>query len=257
MALNDAPIEVWLGLAALGAGWVDAVVGGGGLIQIPALLIGVPGASPAQVLATNKLSSITGTLSSSITYFRRVRPDLRTALPMAIVACAGAIGGAFIGVHIPKAAFTPIVLVMLLLVGAYTLLKPDLGSVTALRHSGIRHTALAMMTGLLIGVYDGALGPGAGSFLVFAIVGLLGNAFLEATAKAKIVNLATNIGALAVFIPGGHVMWRFGLIMAGSNLIGGYVGARTAVARGSGFVRAVFIAVVVAFVLRLGYDILT
>jgi len=256
VGISGVPTEVWLGLAAGFAGWLDAVVGGGGLVQIPALLLGVPGATPAQVLATNKLSSVTGTISSSITYYRRVRPDLRTALPMAAVAFLGAIGGAFIGVHIPKSAFNPIVLVMLLLVGAYTLLKPDLGSVTALRHAGIRHTGRAMAVGFLIGIYDGALGPGTGSFLVFALVGLLGYAFLEATAKAKIVNLATNFGALAVFIPGGHVMWRLGLIMAAANLVGGYVGARTAVARGSGFVRVVFIVVVGAFVTKLGWSML-
>ncbi len=253
--MNDLPPEVWLGLAALVAGWIDAVVGGGGLVQIPALLLGVPGATPAQVLATNKLSSIAGTVSSTATYCRRVRPDLRTAVPMAAVALVGAMGGALVGVHIPKSAFNPIVLVMLVLVGAYTLLKPDLGSVTALRHIGTRHTALAMLTGFAIGVYDGALGPGTGSFLVFTLVGLLGYAFLPATAKAKIVNLATNIGALVVFIPGGHVMWRTGLIMAACNVIGGYVGARTAVARGSGFVRAVFILLVGAFIIRLGWQI--
>ena len=113
-----------------------------------------------------------------------------------------------------------------------------------------------MAVGFLIGIYDGALGPGTGSFLVFALVGLLGYAFLEATAKAKIVNLATNFGALAVFIPGGHVMWRLGLIMAAANLVGGYIGARTAVARGSGFVRVVFIVVVGAFVTKLGWSML-
>lgn len=255
--MSEIPIEVWLGLAAVIAGWVDAVVGGGGLIQIPALLLGVPGASPAQVLATNKLASASGTVSSALTYYKRVRPDLRTALPMAAVAFVGAMGGALIGVHIPKAAFNPIVLVMLILVGAYTLFKPDLGSVTALRHSGIRHTGLAMLTGLVIGTYDGALGPGTGSFLVFALVGLLGYAFLEASAKAKIVNLATNLGALTIFIPGGHMMWRYALIMAVGNVVGGYAGARTAVARGSGFVRAVFLVIVVAFVSRIGWDLLT
>ena len=254
--MSDIPVEVWLGIAALLAGWIDAVVGGGGLVQIPALLLGLPGATPAQVLATNKLSSVAGTVASSITYGRRVRPDLKTAIPMALVAFVGALGGALIGVHIPKAAFNPIVLVMLLLVGAYTLLKPDLGSVTAMRHTGVRHTGLAMGTGFVIGVYDGALGPGTGSFLVFALVGLLGYAFLEASAKAKIVNLATNLGSLAIFIPGGHVVWRAGLIMAAANLLGGYLGARTAVSRGSRFVRVVFVVVVGAFIARIGWQVL-
>lgn len=251
----DLTLLLLMALAGFAAGWVDAVVGGGGLIQLPALVLGFPGATPAQLLATNKISSIFGTATSSITYVRRIRPDLRTALPMAAVAFLGAIGGAFIGIHIPKSAFNPIILLMLVLVGAYTVLKPSLGQVTALRYSGVRHTGTAMVVGFLIGVYDGALGPGTGSFLVFALVGLLGYAFLEASAKAKIANFATNLGALVVFIPGGHVMWRVGLVMAAANIVGGYVGARTAVARGSTFVRVVFVLVIVAFVIRIGGDL--
>ncbi len=250
------PAEAWLGLAAFVAGWIDAVVGGGGLVQLPALLLGVPGALPAQILATNKAASIAGTFSSAVTYYRRVGPDLWTALPMAAVAFVGAALGAVIGLHIPKSAFNPIVLVMLVVVGTYTLLKPDLGTVTELRHSGARHTVLAAVTGLVIGVYDGALGPGTGSFLVFALVGLLGYAFLEASAKAKIVNVATNLGALAIFAPGGHVLWHLAGIMAVANMLGGYAGARTAVALGSRFVRAVFLLVVGGFILRLGWQVL-
>lgn len=241
-----------MALAAFGAGWVDAVVGGGGLVQLPALLLGFPQATPAQILATNKISSLAGTLVSSVTYVRRVRPDLRTALPMAGVAFLGAVGGAVIGLHIPKAAFNPLVLVMLVVVGAYTVARPAMGRETALRFDGHRHTAVAAVVGFCIGVYDGALGPGTGSFLVFALVGLMGYAFLEASAKAKIANVATNLGALAVFAPAGHVMWKVGAVMALANLAGGYTGARTAVARGSAFVRAVFVLVVAAFTVRIG-----
>lgn len=247
---------VFIAGAALLAGWVDAVVGGGGLIQLPALLLGFPTATPAQLLATNKLSSVAGTTSSAITFYRRVHPDLRTALPMAAVAFVGAVLGALIGLHIPKSAFSPIILVCLIAVGAYTLLKPELGRETALRWDGHRHTAAAMVSGFVIGVYDGALGPGTGSFLVFALVGLLGYAFLEASAKAKIANVATNLGALLVFAPGGHVMWRVGLVMAAANLVGGWVGARTAVRLGSGFVRIVFVVVVSAFIVRISLQLL-
>ena len=137
---------------------------------------------------------------------------------MAAVAYVGAVVGALIGLHIPKSAFYPIILVLLIAVGAYTLFKPSLGESTVLRFSGHRHTVFAMLTGFVIGVYDGALGPGTGSFLVFALVGLMGYAFLEASAKAKIANFATNLGALTVFIPGGHVMWVVGGVMAVANL---------------------------------------
>ena len=230
MPVPDLGLVGWaaLLLAAFTAGWVDAVVGGGGLIQIPALLLALPGAAPAQILATNKLGSIIGTATSSATYLRRVQIDVRTALPMAAVAFCGACVGAVIGLHVPKAAFNPIILVLLIVVGAYTLFKPDLGSVTNLRFTGRRHLGTALLVGFAIGIYDGALGPGTGSFLVFALVGLLGYAFLQASAQAKLVNLATNAGALAIFIPMGVVLWPVGLAMGAANLLGAYTGARWA-----------------------------
>lgn len=252
----SATVLAVVAVAGFLAGWVDAVVGGGGLIQLPALLLLFPAATPAQLLATNKLGSIAGTGVAALTYGRRVGPDLRTALPMAACAYAGALGGAVIGLHIPKTAFNPIILILLVTVGTYTLAKPSLGHVEQLRWHGGRQTAGAMAIGAGIGVYDGALGPGTGSFLVFALVGLLGYAFLEASATAKIANFATNLGALTVFAPGGHVMVTVGLVLASTNLLGGYVGARTAVRFGSKFVRAMFLVVVLAFVVRIGGDLL-
>ena len=241
-----------LGLAALTAGFVDAVVGGGGLVQLPALLLGLPGASPVQILATNKLASFCGTTASSATYYRRIKPDPRTFGPLMLLAFVGSALGAALAFLIPKAAFDPIVLGVLLVVGAYVLLKPSLGGATALRFAGHRHTVAAMGTGLAIGVYDGALGPGTGSFFVFTLVGLLGYSFLEASAKARMANWATNLGALVVFVPQGVVLWKVGLVLGVCNLAGGYLGARTAVSRGSRFVRIFFIVVVSAFVLRIG-----
>jgi uncharacterized membrane protein YfcA len=125
-----------------------------------------------------------------------------------------------------------------------------------LRLSGHRHVAAAMVTGLVIGFYDGALGPGTGSFFVFALVGLLGYSFLEASAKARLANWTTNLGALVVFVPAGAVLWKVGLVMGVCNLLGGYLGARTAIARGSGFVRVFFVLVVSAFVVRIGGQVL-
>jgi uncharacterized protein len=244
-----------LALAGLAAGFVDAVVGGSGLIQIPALLLGLPGASPVQVLATNKLASICGTTVSSATYYRRVRPDPRTFGPLMLLAFIGSVLGALAASLIPASAFAPIVLVVLIVVGAYVLLKPRLGEVTALRFSGHRHTTAAMVTGLAIGFYDGALGPGTGSFFVFTLVGLLGYNFLDASAKARLANWATNLAALCVFVPQGAVLWKVGLVMGVSNLVGGYVGARTAVSRGTRFVRAFFIVVVSAFIVRIGGEV--
>ncbi len=245
-----------LTLAALAAGFVDAVVGGGGLVQLPALVLGLPGASPVQVLATNKLSSFCGTTVSSATYYRRVRPDPRTFGPLMLLAFVGSMLGALVASHIPASAFEPIVLVVLVVVGTYVLLRPELGESTRLRFSGHRHTAAAMGTGFAIGFYDGALGPGTGSFFVFTLVGLLGYSFLEASAKARMANWATNLAALLVFAPQGAVLWGLGLVMGGCNLVGGYLGARVAVAKGTRFVRVFFIVVVSGFVVRLGGEVL-
>lgn len=241
-------------VAAFSAGWVDAVVGGGGLIQLPALLLAFPQAAPVHLLATNKVASFMGTTTSAVTYARRVRPDVRTVLPLAALAFLGSALGALAASHIPRAAFNPIVFVALVVVGTVTVAKPRLGAQTALRHTGATHYVLAGAAGFGIGVYDGALGPGTGSFLVFALVGLLGYGFLEASAKAKLANMATNLAALAVFVPQGVVWWTLGLGMGVANVAGGYVGARTAVARGSGFIRVVFLVVVAALAARVGWD---
>ncbi|QZY30754.1 TSUP family transporter [Nocardioides coralli] len=246
---------MWLALAGFAAGFVDAVVGGGGLIQLPALLLGLPGASPVQVLATNKLASICGTTVSSATYYRRVRPDPRTFLPLMLLAFVGSALGALVATQIPKSAFDPIVLVALVVVGAYVLLKPKLGEQTVLRFAGHRHLAAAMVTGLAIGFYDGALGPGTGSFFVFTLVGLMGYSFLEASAKARLANWTTNLAALVVFVPAGAVLWKTGLVMGVCNLLGGWLGARTAISRGSRFVRVFFVVVVSAFIVRIGGDV--
>jgi uncharacterized membrane protein YfcA len=244
-------------LAALVAGWVDAVVGGGGLVQIPALLVLVPGATPVQVLATNKLAGIFGTLTSSITYARRVRPSMRTVLPMAGLALAGSAGGALCAGLLPAAVFRPLVLIGVVGVAVYVLRRPDLGHVTALRLPPRQHLAAAAGIGIGIGFYDGIFGPGTGSFLLFALVGVLGYAFLDASAQARIVNFATNLGALLVFVPQGAPLWGPGLCMGAAATAGGWVGARTAISRGSRFVRVVFLVVVGGLALRLGYDIVT
>jgi uncharacterized membrane protein YfcA len=246
---------VLLVLAGFVAGWVDAVVGGGGLIQLPALLL-VPGISPVQALATNKLAGIMGTSVSAATYYRRVQPDLSTAGPMAAAALAGAGGGAALASSLPEDVFVPVILVALVAVAVYTVARPQVGRATELRWQGRTHRAVALALGAGIGFYDGLLGPGTGSFLVIALVGVLGYAFLQASAQAKIVNAATNLGALVVFAAQGAPLWRLGLLVGAANVVGSYLGARTAVARGSGFVRVVFLVVVTVLIVRLGSEVL-
>jgi uncharacterized membrane protein YfcA len=172
------------------------------------------------------------------------------------LAFIGSACGAAVASQIPRDAFEPIVLVALVVVGGYVVLRPEIGERTALRFQGHRHLLAAMATGLAIGFYDGALGPGTGSFFVFTLVGLMGYSFLEATAKARLANWATNLAALCVFVPQGAVLWKVGFVMGACNLVGGYLGARTAVAKGTRFVRIFFIAVVTAFVIRIGGELL-
>jgi uncharacterized protein len=246
---------VLLGLAALAAGFVDAVVGGGGLIQLPALLVGLPGYAPIHVLATNKLASVCGTSTSAATYYQRVRPDPKTFVPLMLFAFGGSAAGAALASHLSSDVFRPIVLVALVLVGAWVLFRPTLGDETVLRHDAGRHLLIASGIGAAVGLYDGALGPGTGSFFVIALVGLLGYSFLDGSAKAKLANVATNLAALVVFIPQGAVLWRLGLIMGACNLVGGYAGARTAVARGAGFVRIFFLIVVAGFTIRIAGEV--
>ena len=170
---------------------------------------------------------------SSATYYRRVRPDPKTFLPLMVFAFIGSAAGALVASHIPRSAFEPIVLVVLIVVGAYVLFKPSMGEVTELRFAGHHHTAAAIGVGLVIGFYDGALGPGTGSFFVISLVALLGYSFLEASAKARLANWATNFAALCVFVPQGAVLWKIGLVLGACNLVGGYIGARVAVSRGT------------------------
>lgn len=247
---------VMLLLVAFAAGWVDAVVGGGGLLQLPALLL-VPGISPVQALATNKLAGVMGTSVSAATYYRRVQPDLRTVWPMALAALLGGGAGAGLASWLPGSVITPIVLAALILVAAWTVARPQVGRATDLRWQGRRHLVAAAGLGLGIGFYDGLVGPGTGTFLVIGLVAVLGYGFLEASAQSKILNTVTNIGALVVFAVNGVPLWALGVVMGVANIAGAYLGARMAVARGSGFVRAVFLVVVGGMIVRLTWDVLS
>jgi uncharacterized membrane protein YfcA len=234
----------------MAAGWVDAVVGGGGLIQLP-IVMSVPGLSAIQAVATNKLGSVFGTTVSAATYARRIRPEPRQIIPMGIGALAGSLGGALVATHLPKQVFTPIVIAALAIVLLITILKPSLGRNELLKHTGRAHLSRGVLLAVGVGFYDGVLGPGTGSFFVMGLVGWLGYSFLNASARAKILNWCTNIAALALFIPHGFVHWGIGLTLAAGNMIGAALGARTALSKGSGFVRIVMIVVVTGLLVNL------
>ena len=255
----DVTVEQLLVLCAFAflAGGLDAVVGGGGLVQLPALLVVLPNAPVVSLLGTNKLAAVVGTASAAVTYNRRIAVDKRTAGVMAAAAFAGSAGGALVATRVSGEVLKPVVLVALVGVLAYTLRSPSLGEVELLRMRARAQRATAVVGGAVIGFYDGFIGPGTGSFLVFLLVGAVGLSFLHASATAKVVNTATNLAALALFAAGGHVLWALGAAMALSNLAGSQVGARLAIRRGSAWVRRVFVVVVSVLVLRLAYDVLT
>lgn len=249
----DPGIIALLILAAAAAGWVDAVTGGGGMLQLPALLIALPQQAPVQALATNKLSSIFGTSAAAATYLRKIRLDLRTAIPMAIAAFIGAAIGAALASRIPAEAFRPIIIGLLIFMWLWIAFNPGLGRVET-RPRRKRHGLITVGAGFVIGGYDGIFGPGTGSFLIILLVAGLGYSFLQAAATAKVVNVGTNAAALIVFGITGSVLWLLGFVMAAANVLGAVVGARMAVRRGSGFVRGVFLVVVAILIIRLAWE---
>ncbi|MFE9607442.1 sulfite exporter TauE/SafE family protein [Streptomyces sp. NPDC006012] len=250
------PVVVLLCLAALAAGWIDAVVGGGGLLLLPALLLGLPAHTPAAyALGTNKAVAIVGTTGAAVTYARRAPVDVRNAVRIGLAALAGSSAGAFFAAGMSTDVLKPVIMVVLLAVAAFVILRPAFGAAPAAGPAGRRRILAAIgLAGLGIGFYDGLVGPGTGTFLVLALTAVLRLDLVTASGTAKIVNCCTNAGALAMFAWQGTVLWRLAALMAVFNLVGGTLGARTALKKGSGFVRIVLLTVVFALVANLAYE---
>jgi len=238
--------------ASFFAGFIDSIAGGGGLIQLPALLIGLPKSETAEVLGTNKLTSIFGTITAAVLYRKQIKPDPKVLLAMGVPALLGSAGGAMLASKIPTSSMRPMVLVLLIVVAVYTWFKPDLGKFENLRHLPKRRIQIAALAGVIIGFYDGIFGPGTGSFLMLILVASLGYAFITASAIAKVVNVATNVGAIFVFGINGAVIWQIGIIMGVANISGAVFGARLAIKGGSTLVRKVFLIVTVALIVKVG-----
>jgi uncharacterized membrane protein YfcA len=245
----DVSILIVLG-AAFGAGLVDAMVGGGGLIQLPALFGAFPDAPPAQLLGTNKLSGLFGTASAVTRFARQIAIPWRALWPLSLLAFAGALGGALTATHMPASIFRPLVPALLVAVLIYSLRAKSLGKEhRPVAFAGRHHYwGAAWIAG--IGFYDGFFGPGTGSFLMFVFVRLYGFDFLNAAAAARVLNVATNAAALAWFGSNGTVFWTLGAGMAVCNVLGALFGARLALRGGSHFVRKVFVAVVSVLIVR-------
>jgi uncharacterized membrane protein YfcA len=240
--------------AAFFAGLVDAVVGGGGLIQVPAIFSVLPREVPATLIGTNKLASIFGTGAAAVNYARRVRVAWSTAAPAAMAAFALAFAGAWTVTRIPGDFVRSLLPLILLAVAVYTFKKKDLGLVHAPVHSGMTETLFATGIGAVIGFYDGFFGPGTGSFLILLFVRFFGFDFLSASAAAKVVNVACNFSALLWFGYSGHLIWQLGMLMAACQICGSLIGTRLALKHGSAFVRKLFLVIVGVLILKTGYD---
>jgi len=236
------------------AGFVDSIVGGGGLILVPSLFAVFPAAAPATLFGTNKGASIWGTGLATVQYSRRVTMVWRALLPAAAAALCASFAGAWLVTVVSPELLRKVLPGLLLLLLAYTLAKKDLGREHAPRFDGRREVLVISAIGALIGFYDGFFGPGTGSFFVFLLVRVAGYDFLHASASAKLLNTASNLAALVLFAWKGHVWWHLVLAMAISNMAGSLAGTHLALKHGTGFVRLVFLAVVTALIAKTGWD---
>ena len=243
-------------LAAFFAGFFDAIVGGGGLVQLPALLLLLPTTPIATVLGTNKLTSLMGTSVAATQYARQVRINWPVILPAALAAFVFSFLGARVASEVPSSVFRPVILTLLIGVAAYVFWKKDFGALALPAFAAHRHRGIGLGVGMALGFYDGVIGPGTGSFLIFAFVGLFGLNFLSASASAKVVNAATNLSAVLYFAATQHILYAAALPMAGCNILGALAGTRLAVLKGNGFVRILFLIVVTAIIFKLGADTL-
>lgn len=241
-------------LASFLAGLVDSMVGGGGLILLPAMLSLYPAAPPATLMGTNKSAGIWGTGIAAARYSRRVTLDWSWLLPAALAALGGAYLGAWTLTLVDPAFLRRLLPALLLGVLAYTVANPDLGLHHAPHRSARATRVIGVTIGAVIGWYDGFFGPGTGSFLIFLFVRLLDFDFLHASASAKVLNVATNIAALALLGATGHVWWRVGAVLAVANVLGSLIGTHLALRHGAGLVRRAFLGVVGALILKAGYD---
>ncbi len=240
--------------ASLLAGFVDAIVGGGGLVLVPALFATFPTTHPATLFGVNKSASLWGTAVATVQYSRRVQMDWPVLLPAAALALTGSLAGAWLVTVVSPEFLRKALPLVLVAVLAYTLAKKELGRHHAPRLQGLAQVGVAGGIGALMGFYDGFFGPGTGSLLVFLFVRLLGYDFLHASASAKLLNTCSNLAALSLFALKGHIWWHYALVLAVANVAGSLLGTRLALKHGAGFVRGVFVVVVGALILKTSYD---
>ena len=244
-----------LSILAFMAGFIDSVVGGGGLIQLPALLVTLPNAPLPTIFGTNKIAALSGTSMAAFQYAKRIRFNLKLLLTISVASFIASYFGAKIVSIINPATLKPIILIILIAIAIYTFLKKDLGKIETKQLPLTRQMIFGAAIGLIIGFYDGFFGPGTGSFFVLAFVVILGFEFVQASAYAKIVNCMTNISALIVFIRQGNYIIGIAILMAVFNIAGSVIGSKMAIKRGNGFIRVFFLIIVTIMIIRYGYDV--
>ena len=251
----DVTILILLCIAAFLAGFVDAIVGGGGLIQTPMGLILLPNLPVATVIGSLKIPSFSGTFFAAIQYLKKIEMNWKLLLIMMVLAVPSAFAGSTLLTYVSNDFMKPLLLVILSLLLIYTYVKKNFGQHADKSHSSNQQILYAVLISFFIGFYDGFIGPGTGSFLVLAFVTLLGFDFLQASANAKMVNLATNFGSICLFIIKGKIIWMIAIPMAACNAIGGFLGAKLAINKGNKFIRIFFLIVVVGTLIRFAYDV--
>ncbi|MFL6589474.1 MAG: sulfite exporter TauE/SafE family protein [Chthoniobacterales bacterium] len=243
-------------LSSFLAGLIDSVVGGGGLIQLPAMLIVLPGLPIATILGTNKFASCAGTTIAVPRYARHVVFDWPTILPAAVTAFVFSFLGSRTVALLNPALMRPIVLILLVVVAIYVFFVKDLGIIHQPKHPPKKAQLLGILVGAALGFYDGFFGPGAGSFLIFLFVGVFGFDFLAASASSKVINLATNLASILYFGWTGHIIYAYAIPMALCSILGATIGARLAIAKGSRFVRVFFLVIVCGLIAKLAQSII-
>jgi hypothetical protein len=251
----DITTIIILCLAAFTAGFVDAIVGGGGLIQLPIALVILPGLPVASVIGSLKIPSFSGTAFAAIQYMKKVKLEWKLLLMMMVLAFCAAYAGSQLLTMVHNDFMKPILLIVLSLVAVYTYRKKNFGQHNEQDHSQKRKLIYSVLISVVIGFYDGFIGPGAGSFLILAFITLMGIDFLHASASAKMVNLATNTGSIILFLIKGSIIWSIALPMAASNALGGIIGAKLAINKGNQFIRIFFLIVVIGTLIRFAYDV--
>jgi len=243
-------------MAAFAAGFVDAIVGGGGLIQTPAALVLLNAYPVVTAISCTKIPSFSGTLFAVIQYLKKVKINYLLTVVMCVIAFFSSFAGSELLTVVSNDFMKPVLLAILVVVAVYTYTKKDFGQHEAKDHPPKKELWFAIIISVLIGFYDGFIGPGAGSFLILAFISLLGYDFLHASAQAKLVNLATNLGSIVLFTIKGKILWSVALPMAACNAVGGILGARMAIVKGNKFILIFFLVVIMATLVRFAWDVL-